>query len=54
MVTMNQQLLDLIGVGHVSLTQVCHICSSHGLSCKLTGAGGGGCAFAIIRPGMYM
>ena len=48
---MNQHLLDLIGVGHKSLTQVCHICRSHGLSCKLTGSGGGGCAFAIIRPG---
>ena len=48
---MNQQLLDLIGVGHQSLTQVCSICRSHDLSCKLTGSGGGGCAFAIIRPG---
>ena len=48
---MNQQLLDFIGVGHESLTQVCRICRSHDLSCKLTGSGGGGCAFAIIRPG---
>ena len=48
---MNQQLLSFIGVSHESLTQVCCICSSHGLSCKLTGAGGGGCAFAIVRPG---
>ena len=48
---MNQQLLELIGVGHESLTHVCHICRSHELSCKLTGSGGGGCAFAIIRPG---
>ena len=52
MVSMNQQLLDLIGVGHESLTQVCRICRSHELSSKLTGSGGGGCAFAIIRPGM--
>ena len=51
MVSMNQQLLDLMGVGHESLTRVCHICRSHELSCKLTGAGGGGCAFAVIRPG---
>jgi len=45
---MNQQLLD---VGHKSLTSVYHICRSHELSCKLTGTGGGGCAFAIVRPG---
>ena len=51
MVSMNHQLLDLIGVGHQSLTQVCRICRSHELNCKLTGSGGGGCAFAIIRPG---
>jgi len=48
---MNQQLLDLMGVGHESLTSVYHICRSHELSCKLTGVGGDECAFAIVRPG---
>jgi len=48
---MNQQLLELMGVGHESLTSVYQICRSHELSCKLTGAGGGGCAIAIVRLG---
>ena len=51
LVEMNQSLLRLLGVSHPSLEQVCQLCSSHGLHCKLTGAGGGGCAVTLISPG---
>ena len=48
---MNQYLLNLLGVGHPSLDAVCSIAKQHGLHAKLTGAGGGGCAFALVPPG---
>lgn len=48
---MNQQLLNAIGVGHPSLDRVCAMAQQFGLSAKLTGAGGGGCAIALIPPG---
>ena len=50
---MNQCLLDCIGVSHRKLAKVCTICERYGLSAKLTGAGGGGCAFALIPSGMW-
>jgi len=47
---MNQHLLNMLGVGHTSLDAVSAITRRHNLHAKLTGAGGGGCAFAIIPP----
>ena len=47
---MNQHLLNLLGVGHASLDTVVSIARRHSLHAKLTGAGGGGCAFALIPP----
>jgi len=47
---MNRNLLDLLGVGHPSLDTVHSIAQRHKLHAKLTGAGGGGCAFALIPP----
>jgi len=47
---MNHHLLNVLGVGHQSLDAVCSIAGRHGLHAKLTGAGGGGCAFAVIPP----
>ncbi|XP_065424919.1 mevalonate kinase isoform X3 [Chrysemys picta bellii] len=47
----NQHHLNVIGVGHCSLDNVCRVTATHGLHSKLTGAGGGGCAITLLRPG---
>lgn len=46
----NQHHLNVIGVGHSSLDNVCRVTATHGLHSKLTGAGGGGCAITLLRP----
>ena len=51
LIDMNQQLLNAIGVGHASLDTVVQVTAQHGLHSKLTGAGGGGCAFTLLTPG---
>ena len=48
LVAMNQQLLEVLGVSHAKIQQLCSIVAKHGLAAKLTGAGGGGCVFAIV------
>ncbi|XP_013385785.1 mevalonate kinase-like, partial [Lingula anatina] len=50
LIYINQQQLDIIGVSHIALEKVIQITKANGLCSKLTGAGGGGCAFALIRP----
>lgn len=50
MVDLNQCLLESIGVGHSTITSVVAICHKYGFHAKLTGAGGGGCVFAVISP----
>ena len=50
LIDMNQDFLSILGVSHPSLQQVCLLTSQHGLHSKLTGAGGGGCAFTLLRP----
>ena len=44
----NHHLLCALGVGHPSLDAVRACCLSRHCECKLTGAGGGGCAIALI------
>ena len=44
----NQQLLETIGVSHPSLETICNSSRKVGLSSKLTGAGGGGCAVTFL------
>lgn len=46
----NQALLQSLGVSHPALQDVCHTVPQFGLHGKLTGAGGGGFAFALIPP----
>uniref|UniRef100_A0A7N4PGQ1 Mevalonate kinase n=1 Tax=Sarcophilus harrisii TaxID=9305 RepID=A0A7N4PGQ1_SARHA len=52
LIDMNQHHLNAIGVGHASLDRLCRVTASHGLHSKLTGAGGGGCGFTLLRPGL--
>eukprot|EP00794_Sanderia_malayensis_P013972 gene13972-15429_t len=51
LVEMNQNLLRGIGVSHDSIENIINILKQHGLKGKLTGAGGGGCVFSVIKPG---
>lgn len=48
LVKMNHQLLCALGVSAPALEQVCAITEQDGLPTKLTGAGGGGCAFTVL------
>lgn len=43
----NHHLLCALGVGHPHLETVRAVCATFGFPCKLTGAGGGGCAIAL-------
>uniref|UniRef100_A0A8C4QDD0 Mevalonate kinase n=1 Tax=Eptatretus burgeri TaxID=7764 RepID=A0A8C4QDD0_EPTBU len=52
LIDVNQQLLMAIGVGHPCLEQICRVTRKHGLHSKLTGAGGGGCCFTVVPPGV--
>lgn len=45
---MNQHLLNCLGVGHKKLSQISEISEKYSCPSKLTGAGGGGCAFIMI------
>jgi len=44
----NHSLLNALGVGHSSLNAVSTVSAQKGLPCKLTGAGGGGCAMTLL------
>ena len=50
LIDVNQGLLSSLGVSHPKLEQIIGITAKHGLHSKLTGAGGGGFAFALISP----
>lgn len=50
LIDLNQHQLNAIGVGHAKLTQVVETAAKFNLHAKLTGAGGGGCAFTLLRP----
>jgi mevalonate kinase len=53
MVRTNQHLLAAVGVSHASLDRICSVVDETAgdeAAAKLTGAGGGGCAFVVLRP----
>jgi mevalonate kinase len=47
-VARNQDLLTQLSVSHPKIDLIVKIAKDHGLSGKLTGAGGGGCVFIYI------
>lgn len=48
LVSMNHHLLCALGVGHGALDEVHAASAALGFACKLTGAGGGGCAITLL------
>ncbi|KAI9337499.1 mevalonate kinase-like protein [Obelidium mucronatum] len=48
LIEMNHGILTSLGVSHPTLETVVNITKKYGLSSKLTGAGGGGCALTLI------
>ena len=50
LIDINQGLLKTIGVSHASLDLVQELTAKQKLHSKLTGAGGGGFAFALVTP----
>jgi mevalonate kinase len=50
LVNMNHAILNALGVGHPSLDAVISASERRGFASKLTGAGGGGCAFVLLPP----
>lgn len=49
LININHGLLRVLGVSHTSLERMCEVAAKHGLSAKLTGAGGGGYGFVFIQ-----
>ncbi|KAJ1825103.1 Mevalonate kinase [Coemansia sp. RSA 2599] len=50
-VRLNHALLVALGVSHPTLERVRDVTAARSMPCKLTGAGGGGCALALIPRG---
>uniref|UniRef100_A0A6Q2ZE20 Mevalonate kinase n=1 Tax=Esox lucius TaxID=8010 RepID=A0A6Q2ZE20_ESOLU len=50
LIDINQHHLNVMGVGHPALDNLCRVTLARGLHSKLTGAGGGGCAITLLRP----
>nr|CAD2183765.1 unnamed protein product [Meloidogyne enterolobii] len=46
----NNQLLIALGVGHAKVDQISTLLGRYGIYPKMTGAGGGGCLYAFLKP----
>lgn len=53
LISINQGLLNSVGVGHEKLDTVARLTKGIGWT-KLTGAGGGGCALTLLREGFLI
>ncbi|KAI8841837.1 ribosomal protein S5 domain 2-type protein [Chytriomyces cf. hyalinus JEL632] len=51
LIQMNHGILTALGVSHPTLENIVNITAKHGLSTKLTGAGGGGCSLTLVPEG---
>lgn len=49
LIAINHHCLGAIKCGHETLDRILHLTKKYNLSSKLTGAGGGGCAFTLFR-----
>ncbi|XP_058791338.1 uncharacterized protein LOC131664343 [Phymastichus coffea] len=52
LIDVNQGLLTACQTSHPTIDSICAIARRHGLSAKLTGAGGGGFVYALVPPDM--
>ncbi|XP_046353804.2 mevalonate kinase-like [Haliotis rufescens] len=50
LIDINQHHLGALCVNHPALEEIVRTAAKYGLHAKLTGAGGGGCAFIFIKP----
>ena len=50
LITMNQGLLHSLHVNNYELNSIISWAQKNGLSAKITGSGGGGCCYALLRP----
>ena len=51
LIALNHGMLRTLGVSHESIEAALKVLHSFGFKGKLTGAGCGGCLFALIAPG---
>lgn len=54
LICVNHDLLNALGVGHESLEAIHRVARACGFACKMTGAGGGGCAIVFLGTGAKM
>lgn len=50
LITMNQGLLHSLHVNNYELNSIISWAQKNGLSAKITGSGGGGCCYALLKP----
>jgi mevalonate kinase len=48
LIRINQGLLESLQISNWKLNEIKNICEKNGYACKITGAGGGGCCFALV------
>jgi len=49
LMSINHNILNSLGVGHPTIDHIVHFTSKYHLYTKITGAGGGGCVYTLIK-----